>query len=152
MHLPLAKEFVMQQTAVNFASHDPSSRAGSTVGLALISLFSVHAGLDVLVAGILIMSLVMAPEAVSRALAKLCSALTAARSPAVPSAPDLIHVAQESFVGALQRGIGVGAAVATSAAVLTVHFLRKAREDACPSIAHGERSMERATSGSQDRT
>jgi hypothetical protein len=118
----------MQQTAVNFASHEPSSGAGSTVGLALISLVSVHAGLEVLVAGVLMMSLVMAPEAASRALAKLCSALSAARSPAVPSVADLIHVAQEAFVGALQRGIGFGAAVATSAAVLTVHFLRKARE------------------------
>jgi len=119
----------MQQTAVNLASHDPSSRAVSTVGLALISLFSVHAGHEVLVAGILMMSLVLAPEATSRALTRICSAMTAARSPALPSATDLIHVAQESFVGALQRGIGLGAAVATSAAVLIVHFLRNAREE-----------------------
>lgn len=120
----------MQQSPVFPAARDLSCRAGTTVGLALIALFSVHAGFEVLVVGILMMSLAMASETACRAMTTLGSALSTARTPAVPSADDVLGAAQEAFMETLQRGTGVGAAVATSGAILALHYFRKARQDA----------------------
>jgi hypothetical protein len=99
--------------------------AGAALGLVLLALVNACAGFGVLALGTAAMSLGMAPEAVARAFTALGGALAAMRSVGGGSGNELVDAAREAFVWSLHGGSGLGAALATAAAVLALRLLRR---------------------------
>jgi len=100
--------------------------AGAALGLALLALVNACTGFGVLALGTLAMSLGMAPGAVARGFGALGAALAAARPVGGGSGNELVDAAREAFVWSLHSGGGLGAALATAAAVLALRLLRRA--------------------------
>jgi hypothetical protein len=103
-----------------------SPLVAAALGLALLSVVDLCTGSGLLALGTAAMSLGIAPEPVARAGGALAESLVALRSAGAPG-NELAEAAREAFTWSLHAGSGLGAALATAAAVLAMRLLRRSR-------------------------